>query len=93
MDRSVSSDVLFRRESADGRRILDLSFVTVASLLAGAVNPMGFMLYRYVLHHLGTPLMMQQILEWKPPTWENALVFLCLCVFRLGGDAFFRRPA
>ena len=55
--------------------LLNLSVVFFVALLAGGLNPMGFGLYHYVLHHLGTSEFMRIIMEWAPPTFENASFF------------------
>lgn len=59
-------------------RLLRLSAVTGLCLLAGALNPLGFSIYRYVVEHLGSREFMTFITEWKPPTVGGEPVFFIL---------------
>jgi tetratricopeptide (TPR) repeat protein len=60
------------------RRLRCLSLTAGAAFLAGALNPMGFKVYAYVIRHIGASEFMQYITEWAPPTFMRVPSFFLL---------------
>ena len=78
------------------RMFWSLGATSAAILAAGALNPLGFGLYTYIIEHLGAEAFSRYIIEWNPPTFTaNAdfYVFFALawCGLILGRRAL--RPA
>jgi tetratricopeptide (TPR) repeat protein len=65
-------------DAAAGRRLRTLGAVSAAVFLAGAVNPMGFELYSFILKTTGSREFMQYLLEWAPPRLASEPVFFGL---------------
>lgn len=63
---------------AGRRRFWHLSGVLAAALLAGAVNPLGFGLYRFVFDTTASQDFMRYLTEWAPPTWSEQPLFFVL---------------
>lgn len=84
---------LWQAPTPDGkRRFWHLSGVMAASLLAGAVNPLGFDLYRFVFDTTASQDFMRYLTEWAPPTWsEQPLFFVLFGVTWLAQILAFRR--
>jgi hypothetical protein len=60
------------------RRMLTISAVSAACFLAGAVNPMGFSIYSFIIHMMGSSEFMRYIIEWAPPKLAQQPVFFFL---------------
>jgi tetratricopeptide (TPR) repeat protein len=60
------------------RRFLHLAAVLAAALLAGAVNPLGFGIYRFVLDTTASQDFMRYLTEWAPPRWSEQPLFFVL---------------
>ena len=59
-------------------RIRHLGLISLACVLAGAVNPMGFKLYTFSVDMMQSQEFMKYILEWMPPRWPSESVYFIL---------------
>ena len=66
------------RDSLALRRLRCLSLTAGAAFLAGALNPMGFKVYAYVIRHIGSSDFMRYITEWAPSTFTRVPYFFLL---------------
>jgi len=74
-------DAWLTRDPRAGHRFRTLGLIFIASLLAGAVNPMGFGLYTFSLEMMNSKEFLRFITEWAPPTLSGEPFFFAL----LGG--------
>jgi hypothetical protein len=95
-------DVPRGARSGDGdawRRVRQLSYCGIATLLAVVVHPLGFGIFGYVRQMLGNPPLQRWFIEWQPPRndlsplnpgfWFFALLLLLAGLMALGP----RRPS
>jgi len=60
------------------RRIFRLSLITGTSFLAGAINPIGFSIYTFVIKTTGSHDFMKFLTEWAPPRFAQEPLFFIL---------------
>ncbi|MEW6516291.1 MAG: tetratricopeptide repeat protein [candidate division FCPU426 bacterium] len=78
--------------AAGKQRLLHLAAVLAVAALAGALNPLGFGIYRFVFETTASRDFMRFLTEWAPPVWsEQPLFFILLAVTWLAQLAAWRR--
>ncbi len=69
-----------KRDAAAWHRLKTLLLVCLASVLAGAVNPLGFTTYSFTLDIMQSRDYMTFLTEWMPPHWNSEPIFFLLLI-------------
>ncbi len=82
------------RRLAHGRRLRDLSGVTLLCAAATFVNPYGWALHRHILSYLRNPFLMDHIEEFQSPNFHQLAprCFLALLLVTFAALAVRKRP-